>query len=281
MTRHFIAIISITAFIVLCMFLPFLPGRYDSLSPTLSFMTQLFSFAGLLLVPLGLLWLGYEFRKQKGESKKKTKHFFIATFLTIGFVTIIISLGALLNYNVSFGILFLAVCLSLLTRIYLKQLAKRNYDHLNFNPIPLYLIIIPLIVAVVRFTLLSKGVEFSRNYAIKKSEPLITAIEAYHAKNGSYPLSLQALHSDILPGIIGIKQYYYEPNGNGYNLYFKQFSDEMDVEEIVMYNKLDEHAFAAHLLDILEYSGQELTLRRGDRRRYRLSSPHWIYIKFD
>ena len=100
-------------------------------------------------------------------------------------------------------------------------------------------------------------------------------------KNGSYPLSLQALHSDILPGIIGIKQYYYEPNGNGYNLYFKQFSDEMDVEEIVMYNKLDEHAFAAHLLDILEYSGQELTLRRGDRRRYRLSSPHWIYIKFD
>ena len=281
MTRHFIAIISITAFIVLCMFLPFLPGRYDSLSPTLSFMTQLFSFAGLLLVPLGLLWLGYEFRKQRGESKKKTKHFFIATFLTIGFVTIIISLGALLNYNVSFGILFLAVCLSLLTRIYLKQLAKRNYDHLNFNPIPLYLIIIPLIVAVVRFTLLSKGVEFSRNYAIKKSEPLITAIEAYHAKNGSYPLSLQALHSDILPGIIGIKQYYYEPNGNGYNLYFKQFSDEMDVEEIVMYNKLDEHAFAAHLLDILEYSGQELTLRRGDRRRYRLSSPHWIYIKFD
>ena len=244
-------------------------------------MTQLFSFAGLLLVPLGLLWLGYEFRKQRGESKKKTKHFFIATFLTIGFVTIIISLGALLNYNVSFGILFLAVCLSLLTRIYLKQLAKRNYDHLNFNPIPLYFIIIPLIVAVVRFTLLSKGVEFSRNYAIKKSEPLITAIEAYHAKNGSYPLSLQALHSDILPGIIGIKQYYYEPNGNGYNLYFKQFSDEMDVEEIVMYNKLDEHAFAAHLLDILEYSGQELTLRRGDRRRYRLSSPHWIYIKFD
>ena len=151
MTRHFIAIISITAFIVLCMFLPFLPGRYDSLSPTLSFMTQLFSFAGLLLVPLGLLWLGYELRKQRGESKKKTKHFFIATFLTIGFVTIIISLGALLNYNVSFGILFLAVCLSLLTRIYLKQLAKRNYDHLNFNPIPLYLIIIPLIVAVVRF----------------------------------------------------------------------------------------------------------------------------------
>jgi len=48
-----------------------------------------------------------------------------------------------------------------------------------------------------------------------------------------------------------------------------------------MYNKLDEHAFAAHVLDILEYSAEDLALRRGDRHKYKLSQPHWIYIKFE
>ncbi len=81
--------------------------------------------------------------------------------------------------------------------------------------------------------------------------------------------------------MIGISKYYYEPNGAAYNLYFKQFSDELDVLEIVMYNKIDEHQFAAHTMDILEFTGEELTLRRGDRHRYKLSTPHWKYIKFE
>jgi len=41
------------------------------------------------------------------------------------------------------------------------------------------------------------------------------------------------------------------PNGKAYNVYFKQFSDELDAEEIVMYNKLNEHYFTAHSQDIL------------------------------
>jgi hypothetical protein len=48
-----------------------------------------------------------------------------------------------------------------------------------------------------------------------------------------------------------------------------------------MYNKLNEHSFAAHARDILEYTGEELALRRGDRRRYELATSHWISIKFD
>ncbi len=283
MTKHILTTISISALIILCMFLPFLPGRYDKLAVTLSFMTQLFSLASLLLVPLGLFWLWFEITKRKTTmgSDKKTKRFTIAAGLTLGFITVVVSLGALTNYNLSFGILFLAFCFSLLTRTYLKLKREGISDNLKFNPTPLYLITIPIVVALVKFTLITTGVEFSRDYAIKKSEPLITAIEAHYAKNGNYPISLQALHTDILPEIIGIKQYHYEPNGTAYNLYFKQFSDELDVEEIVMYNKLDEHAFAAHVLDILEYSGKELALRRGDRHKYKLSKPHWIYIKFE
>ncbi len=283
MTKHIVTIISISALFIVCMFLPFLPGRYDMLAMTLSFMTQLFSFAGLLLVPLGLFWLWSEISKRKSNTVffKKTKRFALATLVTLGFITIVLSLGALTNYHLSFGILFLVLCFYLLTRTYLRLKRGDFPDSLKFNPAPIYLITIPIIVAFVRFTLFATGVQFSRDYAIKKSEPLITAIEAYYAKHGNYPISLQAIHSDILPEVIGINQYHYEPNGTAYNLYFKQFSDELDVEEIVMYNKLDEHAFTAHVLDILEYSVEELDLRRGDRHLYKLSTPHWIYIKFE
>lgn len=283
MTKHIVAIISICALIVICMFLPFVPGRYDMLAVTLSFMAQLLSLASLLLVPIGLIWLWYEIVKRKPGSApgRKTKPFSIVTLLTLGVVLIIVSLGALTNYNAAFGIFFLVFCFLWLTRMYLKLRKQTSQDTSKFNPAPTYLITIPILIAAIRFTLFTTGVEFSRNYAIKKSEPLINAIESHYAINGSYPASLQALHPDILPGIIGIEQYHYEPNGNAYNLYFKQFSDELDVDEIVMYNKLDQHAFAAHALDILEYSGQQLALRRGDRRKYNLPAPHWIYIKFD
>lgn len=265
------------------MFLPFLPGRYDSLAVTLSFMTQLFSLAGLLLVPLGFVWLWFEIAKRKSTtgSDRRTKRLALATVLILGFITVVVSLAPLTNYNLSFGILFLAFCFTLLTRTYLILKRKGISDSFKFNPTPIYLITIPIVIALVRFAFIETGVQYSREYAIRKSEPLITAIETYYAKNGNYPISLQAIHTDILPEIIGIKQYHYEPNGAAYNLYFKQFSDELDVEEVVMYNKLDQHALSAHVLDILEYSGEELILRRGDRHRYKLSTPHWIYIKFE
>src|SRR5918993_1120905 len=185
MAKHIILIISLSALIILCMFLPFLPGRYDSLAVTLSFMTQLFSFAGLLLVPLGLFWLWFEITKRKTTtgSDKKTKHFSIATVLTLGFVTLVVALGALTNYNLSFGILFLVFCFSLLTKTYLKLRREGISYNLKFNPTPIYLITIPIVVALIRFTLIGTGVQFSRDYAIKKSEPLIAAIEAHYAIN--------------------------------------------------------------------------------------------------
>ncbi len=155
MTKHIITILSITALIILGVYLPFLPGRYDSLVVTLSFMFQLFSFVGLLLVPVELFWLWFEIAKRKTStvSNKKTKRFHIATVLTLGFITLVVSLGALTNYNLSFGILFLIFCFSLLTRTYLKLKREGISDSLKFNPIPIYLITIPIVVALVRVCL--------------------------------------------------------------------------------------------------------------------------------
>jgi len=50
---------------------------------------------------------------------------------------------------------------------------------------------------------------------------------------------------------------------------------------VVLFNPRDEHRFTSHGLDILQYDGEQLDLRRGDRRRTPLSHPHWVSILFD
>lgn len=246
-------------------------------------MAQVFSFAGLILVPLGIIWLWFVLmeRKPGSGSGKYTTGFGYVSLLVLGLIAFVVSFGAFSNYNLSFGIIFLMVCFIVLAKAILKLRKDQFPGHSKFNPAPVYLIIIPAMVFFARLLFITPAVEFSRYYAIRKSEPLINAIEAHQIKFGHYPVSLQALHMDFSPGMIGIPQYHYEINGNAYNLFFKQPSDELPVEEIVMYNKSDEHAYAAHALDILEYSGEELELRRGDRHRYKLAVPHWIYIKLD
>jgi hypothetical protein len=256
-----------------------MPGRYDNLSVTISFMTQIFSFVSLLFVPLGLFWLLLGFSKTK--AKKRNRHFTVLSIAIWGLVAIIVSVVPLSSNNLSFAVIFLVIAFSLLVIAYSKSRKSFTSDNPQFNPTPIYLIVIPLVLVTTRFLFIEKAVEYSRNKAIRNSEPLIQSIESHYKNHGHYPISLQALHSDYLPNVVGISQYYYEPNGNAYNLYFKQFSEDLAGEEIVMYNKLDEHFFAAHAMDILEYTGEELSLRRGDRRRFNLSARNWIYIKFD
>ncbi len=57
MIAHLARIGALTILSIVCMFLPFLPGNYDGLAVTLSFMAQLLGIVGLLLVPIGALWL--------------------------------------------------------------------------------------------------------------------------------------------------------------------------------------------------------------------------------
>lgn len=69
MTLHLVRMAGITLLIVLCLFYPFLPGEYDGLAVALSTIAQLFGTAGLLLVPIGVLWLVYEARNRAQRSR--------------------------------------------------------------------------------------------------------------------------------------------------------------------------------------------------------------------
>jgi hypothetical protein len=279
MIKHLIRIAVLLIVALLLMFLPFLPGRYDSLAVNLSYMIQVFCHSALLFIPLGLLWTLLDL------TGKKLKSAFIEklSLIVAGIVAISIALAAGSRESSLFGITIIVISFYFLVKEYRRVNVSRTSEKGTFNPIALYLVIIPVVLFVARSIFITRAVEYSRRIAIENSESLIQDIETYYQNENKYPVSLQALHSDgdYPPRVIGIRQYFYEPNGDAYNLYFEQLSTKLDMEEIVMFNKLDEHQFAAHAKDILEFTGEELALRRGDRRKVKLPTPHWVYFEFD
>jgi hypothetical protein len=78
-----------------------------------------------------------------------------------------------------------------------------------------------------------------------------------------------------------VERFHYEANGEAYNLFFIRPAVALDATEVVMFNPRDEHRFTSHELDLLQYDGEQLERRRGDRRRTPLPQPHWISIEFD
>jgi hypothetical protein len=277
MFRHLIYNALIAGALVFLMFRPYMPGSYDQLAVTISAMVQIGSYGGLLLVLLGGIWLLSGPGKPGAE--KREENFRKASLIVLGLLMIIVSLIPLAGDNPSFAIAFLVVSLGMI--IHTWRRTEELFTKDNRTMAPFYMILIPLIVVTARVLFIGEAVNHSRNIAIRNSEALIQEIENHFERYGRYPVSLQALHGDISPGVVGIKEYCYEPYGEAYNVYFKHSSQDLAADEIVMYNKRDEHAFASHRLDILEYTGNELALRRGDRRRVQLSTPHWMAISFD
>jgi len=89
------------------------------------------------------------------------------------------------------------------------------------------------------------------------------------------------LNADFPTGVTGIKRFHYEPNGEAYNVFFIRPHMELDAMEVVLFNPREEHRFTSHELDILQYDGEQLNRRRGDRRRTPLAQSNWISIVFD
>jgi len=281
-TRHFIKIILSILIISFLIFLPYFPGDYDEMATILSAQAQVLGITALLLVPVGIVWLIYELvqrNKDLHQASKIRYRFAIIVLIIsclIGLATTITGFAS----SPTLGFITLVVYIYLFI-IFLRWIKRGKETKTGFNPVPFYLIFIPAVVAFLRFMFIDTATEFSRLHAIKNSEPLIRDIEAYHVKNGHYPISLLSLWEDYKPSVIGIKRFYYEPYGNSYNLYFEQFSGELGIKEIVMYNKLDEQEFSSHNSDLLLLSPEQIKLQRGYISVHDLPKPHWKYFWFD
>ena len=279
---HLIRVIALTTFLGLCMLLPFLPGRYDALANPLSMMTQLVGIVGLLLVPVGTVWMLYEWISAQ---KRKRYAFGIIALVSLSIVWSIVSLGAMFE-SVALGaasLTLLAVLMPRLWRLVRASSVVPEPDRRSASPMPLYLVIVPAAVAVMRVAFADPAAEFSRDRAIRNAAPLIADIERHRVANGRYPMSIVSVHPDYLPGIIGIERYGYEPSGAAYNLFFEQLSLRIGIKEIVMYNPHGEQSISSHAADVLQLTPAELALdrRRGHNEVREARQAKWKYFWFD
>jgi hypothetical protein len=281
--------VGITVFILLCMFYPFLPGKFDPLAVTLSTMAQVIGATGLLLVPIGVLWLVHELRK-RARKRRNLPHaerawwFAVASLVAASIAAITVSLVALMSAGISLCCLTLALWFYIVSRL-LPRLKRLNKDASeNLNPAPMYLLFMPVATLFFQLTLAAPATEFSRNQAITRSAEVISEIEKHYAAHGRYPSSLLAVWKDYHPSVVGIEQFHYAPNGNAYNLFFEQprfLFDNLGTREFVMYDKLNEHVMPSHAAWILAWSPEQLSANQGWYAVQNASSPHWKYFWFD
>ena len=268
-----------TACIILAMLLPFLPGRYDSLAVGVSLIAQLIGTVGLLVVPIGALWMTSEYVTALGW---KRYAFAVTALVASSLVWVLISLLAMTE-SLSLGLFALGLGASLLMRIWPRLASPTSEPPARGGAIPLGLTIVPTVVALIQFTLDDRITEFSRSRAIRNSAQLIADIEAHRVANGRYPPSVMSVSPDYLPSVIGIKEYRYEPSGDSYNVMFEQPSFRFGTREIVMYNPKDQQDIASHDNDVIRLTAEQLALerRRGYYAVHDAAQPHWKYLWFD
>jgi len=232
---------------------------------------QLTGFVGLLLVPVGVLWLIQEIKKNATNNKPLNNwsngyYYAITATCVCTFIGLILLLGLLVGVGPSAAVIGLIVIAITLYRIVLAIKNLKAKIDKQFNATPLYLLSIPVIAFIVYLFLLGPVSNYSRNYAIRHAEKLIYAIENYYTQRGDYPESidnLYYLYQIPKPSVMGVDKFKYERNGNAYNLSFIQWQHVGATEEIVMYNKKDEHNVKGHFVS------------------YTVGTPHWKYYWLD
>ena len=269
---------AITAFIILCTVLPFLPGPYDRMAVPLSMMAQLFGIVGLVLVPVGIAWLAAEY------SAWRTRRFLfaIAALVASSLVWVLVSVAGALE-SLSLGLVSLALGAYALFRLMPDLRAMRTSPAASVSAAPLYLVVVPVAVVAAQYLLAVPVSEFSRDRAIRHAAPLIADIEQHRIANGRYPLGLLSVNKDYEPSVIGIREYRYEPSGAAYNLMFEQATPHMGVREFVVYNPRDEQVITSHAMDVLQLTPEQLALdrTRGHNAVHPTAHPHWKFFWFD
>lgn len=263
MVRHAASGVALVTLTLIATLLPFLPGSHDPVAAPLSMTARVFGFAGLVLLPFGIVWAA---RPRRGSA--------VAGLAAFCVVWALVTLAAF----AAAGFVLAGVMVLIGGRLF----ARLRSGARTAERIPgCYLAAVPPVVFVLQLTLVPRAVEFSRDRVIRNAAPLIADIEAYRAARGAYPPSLLAAWPDYQPGVIGVERYQYEPSGAAYNLVFEQIARDLPTREFVVYNPRDEQVFTSHPMDILQYSPARLERARGFFAVYETAHPHWKYFWFD
>lgn len=267
-----IRVVLLATVLLVGVLLPHFPGRYDTSAATLSFLIQVASYASLLLAPVGLAWM---------VNRGRAGMWRMLALVLAGIIVLVTAVAAVAVNQLALGVILAIGGINTYRCMRQRSRADTERPREGRDPIPFYLAIGPVFLVAFIVTLLPRAAEWSRHRAIQHSATLIAEIESFRQRHGRYPVSLQSLNRDVPTGVVGIERFHYEPNGEAYNVFFIRPAIPLDAQEVVMFNPHNEHRFTSHELDILQYDGEQLDLRRGDRRRTPLPQPHWISILFD
>lgn len=270
--KHAFLILLVITILTTGIFLPYIHGDYDYFAEGISTAIQSAAFASLLLVPTGLVWFTLNLLKNRNPQNPGHESRFMK-FVIAGLVVVVsaASLGAFASHNRFSAIIIFIVGIFLVIAIGKKMT--------NLTAAPYYLILIPLAVIFIRTLFLESAKNKSTDFVIQQSQQLIEDIELYKNANGHYPISLQSTIEDYKTNVSGIDRFHYEKKGDAYNLYFRQFSNMPGTEEIVMYNKLDEHEMTVHNQDLLRVPDNQII--RGYHQVATLPQHHWKIFYFD
>lgn len=283
---HLARIGTLCALLALGMLYPYLPGEYDRLAQGISTTAQAVGALGLLLVPPGALWLGYEVRQQARRRRGLPAGGRRRAFALLSLVAALpaaagSTLAAVAGAGPAFGLLVLA----LWVWIFYRAIAGvRGGPEAGFYPAPLYLVLLPAAALVLQVALSSPAASFSRGRAIANSAALIRDIEAYHAAHGRYPEALQGVWKDYSPGVTGIEKYHYARDGQAYNLFFEQprfLFGPIGVREFVVYHPQDKQVMVSHTAWILTLPPEQLESAQGWYAVQEAPEPHWKVFWFD
>jgi hypothetical protein len=271
---HIVRIFLVVTAVITATFLPFFPGGYDALSKPLSGMAWIFGRVGLLLVPVGGLWLLFSKRSGAGIQPRGW-----LVWLTLG--TCIIVALVLVLVAFAFGPLLAAgtgtICGLLIIWLVrrLRAAAPVSWTVLGL------LAVVPITVLAVQLAFMESIASRARNRVIANSAPLIAEIESYYVRQGAYPVSIFALYGDVKPAVVGVQRYYYEPSGDAYNLIFEEPSPVFGLRRFVVYNPREKQRLTVHETDRLRLDDVGL---EADNAGYTivepLPQPHWKLFTF-
>jgi hypothetical protein len=270
---------AIVIAVIVATFAPFFPGGHDPLAVPLSAMAWALGSVGLLLVPVGGLWLWVSTRPASRPAPPVW-----LTRVTLG-ACVLISLVTVLVAFASSGSQLLAAVTAAATGLLTIRVGRRIRATRTEVSMPrmaaAILIAGPIIVLAAQMMLVDPVTAYARNRVIANGAPLIAEIERYRARRGAYPESLFSIWGDYKPSIVGVERYHYERSGDAYNVIFKEPSLGFGTRRFVVYNPRDQQRVTVHEQDRLLLDEAALDADNAGYTVVRpLPQPHWKAFLF-
>lgn len=263
-------LIGWNALFVIFLLLRFLPGPPNAIVVGLSTICFVGMSLGILLSPISLAWSIVEIKRHRQivTSSDNWGSGYRFAQITLAITGLFLGLALFCIFSVEAYFILPAIVLITFIAAYLWPKIKglRQISHYRLNSAPFFILTLPVVMLLAHAYLVVPVNTYSRAYAIKKTEPLISAIEIYKVKEGQYPERMQDLLPKYLsklpnPYIMGSRDFQYKKTADAYTLSFKINLGETD--ELVMYNKQDQHESKGH------YASFEAKV------------PHWRYYWLD